>query len=81
MFVFSKFVRETSINFSEYWSFSSGLSSIKFNSKNSNGYKSIFVFFKLLDKELVSFTSGNIKLNKFGSYGVKSVGNPFKMIF
>ena len=80
MFVFGKFVRETSISLGKYWSFSGGFGSGKFNSKDFNSGKSIFVFFKLLDEELVGFTSGDVKLDKFGSDGIESVGNPFEMI-
>jgi len=65
MFVFSKFVAETGTGLGKYWSFTSGFSSIEFNSEDTNSVEGIFVFFKLLDEELVSFTSGNVKLDKF----------------
>lgn len=80
MFVFSKFVGERRTCFSKDWGFTGGFSSGEFNSKYSNSVEGIFVLFKLLDEELVSFTSGDVKLNKFVVNSFESVGNPIKMV-
>jgi hypothetical protein len=77
MFVLREFVGESSISFNENWSFSSSITSSEFSSEDFNGIKSIGVFLKLLDEELVSFTSGDIKLGKFVSNGDESLSNPF----
>ena len=80
MFVFSKFVAERRTCFSEDGGFTGSFSSGKFNFEDTNSVESIFVFFKLLDEELVGFTSGDVKLDKFVVNSFKSVSNPVKMV-
>lgn len=80
MFIFSKFVGESTISFGKYRGLSSISRSVEFNSKDGNGIKSVLVFLKLLDEKLVGFTSGNVELDELFGNGVKSIMNPFEMI-
>lgn len=65
MFIFLKFRGKSfTFNLSENRSFTSSFTSGKFSSKNTNSFKSIIMFFKLLDEKLIGFTSGYEKLFK-----------------
>lgn len=80
MFIFLKFAWETfTFNLSKDWSFTSSFTSSKFSSEDTDGRKSIIVFFELLDEKLVSFTSGYEKLFKSSVNLILSSGDPFKM--
>ena len=79
MFVFLKFAGEFNINLSENWLFTSSFRSVEFLSKESNSVESILMFFELHNKELVGFTSGNVKLDEGFVDVFKSSGDPFKM--
>jgi len=81
MFVFLKFAGEFNINLSEDWLFTSSFRSFEFLSKESNSVESILMFFELHNKELVGFTSGNVKLDEGGVDIIESSGDPFKMGF
>jgi len=81
MFIFLKFAGEFNINLSEDWLFTSSFRSFEFLSKESNSVKSILMFFELHNKELVGFTSGDVKLDKGVVDIFESSGNPFKMGF
>jgi len=63
MFVFGEFSREGRVGLGKDWSVSSSFGSGEFNSEDTNSNKSIFVFFELLDEELVGFTSGDVELD------------------
>jgi hypothetical protein len=81
MFVFLKFVGEITFNLSEDWLFTSSFSSFEFLSKERDGVEGILMFFELHNKELVGFTSGDVKLDE-GSVDIfESSSDPFKMGF
>ena len=81
MFVFLKFGREFTFNLSEDWLFTSGFRSFEFLSKERDGVESILVFFELHNKELVGFTSGDVKLDERVVAICESSSAPFKMGF
>ena len=76
MFVLREFVGESSISLDEYWGFSGGFSSCELNSEDVNSVESVLVFLELLDEELVGLTSGDVKLDEFGSNGDESLLDP-----
>jgi len=80
MFVLSKFVGESFPGLGENWSLSSGLSSIKFDSQDGDGVKSVLVLFQLLNEKLVSLTSGDVQLDEFVGDGLKSSLDPVEMV-
>jgi hypothetical protein len=81
MFVFLKFVGEITFNLSEDWLFTSSFSSFEFLSKERDGVESILMFFELHNKELVGFTSGDVKLDEGVVDIFESSSDPFKMGF
>jgi hypothetical protein len=81
MFVLLKFAGVFLINLSENWLFTSSFRSSEFGSKESNSVESILMFFELHNKELVSFTSGDVKLDEGIVDISESSGDPFKMGF
>jgi len=81
MFVLREFVTfEFTFSLGKDWSLSSSLSSVEFGSKDGNSIEGVLMFLKLLDEELVGFTSGDVKLDHLGGDGSKSVIDPFKMV-
>jgi hypothetical protein len=80
MFVLREFVGESSISLDEDWGFSGGFSSGELGSQDGDGVKSVLVFLQLLDEELVGLTSGDIKLDEFGSNGDESLLDPVKVV-
>jgi hypothetical protein len=81
MFVLLKFAGVFLINLSENWLFTSSFRSSEFGSKESNSVESILMFFELHNKELVSFTSGDVKLDEGVVDIFESSSDPFKMGF
>jgi len=81
MFVLFEFVKVTGLDLSENWLFTSSFGSSEFGSKESDGIKSILMFFELHNKELVSFTSGDVKLDEGVVDISESLSDPCKMGF
>jgi len=80
MFVLRELVGESTFGLGEDWGLTGGLGSVEFSSEDGNSIKSVLVFLKLLDEELVGFTSGDVQLDELGSDGGESVIDPFEMI-
>ena len=81
MFVLLKFAGIFNINLSENWLFTSSFRSFEFGSKESNSVESILMFFELHNKELVGFTSGDVKSDEGIVDISESSSDPFKMGF
>jgi hypothetical protein len=81
MFILLKFAGVFLIDLSENWLFTSGFRSSEFGSKESNSVESILVFFELHNKELVGFTSGDVKLDERVVDIFESSSDPFEMGF
>jgi len=81
MFILLKFAGVFLIDLSENWLFTSSFRSSELGSKESNSVESILVFFELHNKELVGFTSGDVKLDERVVDIFESSSDPFEMGF